>query len=31
MADIRATASFKIAKAQSWPGHAVCLPAVAGK
>ena len=25
-ADIRATAPFKVAKAQSWPVHAVCLP-----
>jgi len=25
-ADIRAEAKFKIAKAQSWPVHAVCLP-----
>ena len=26
VADIRATAAFKLAKAQSWPAHAVCLP-----
>ena len=26
VADIRATASFKLSKAQSWPAHAVCLP-----
>ncbi|MEE3376733.1 MAG: fibronectin type III-like domain-contianing protein, partial [Candidatus Cryptobacteroides sp.] len=26
-ADIRATAAFKQAKAQSWPVNAVCLPA----
>ena len=26
VADIRATASFKIGKAQSWPANAVCLP-----
>ena len=26
VADIRATASVKIAKAQSWPVHAACLP-----
>ena len=26
VADIRATANFKIGKAQSWPAHAVCLP-----
>ena len=25
-ADLRANASFKVAKAQSWPVHAVCLP-----
>ena len=25
VADIRATAAFKLAKAQSWPAHAVCL------
>ena len=25
-ADIRATAQFKVAKAQSWPVHPVCLP-----
>ena len=27
VADIRATATVKIAKAQSWPAHAACLPA----
>ena len=27
VADIRATAAFKLAKAQSWPVNAVCLPA----
>ncbi|MBO4634112.1 MAG: glycoside hydrolase family 3 protein [Bacteroidales bacterium] len=26
VADIRATAAFKLAKAQSWPAHAACLP-----
>ena len=26
VADIRATATVKIAKAQSWPAHAACLP-----
>ena len=26
VADIRATANFKIGKAQSWPANAVCLP-----
>ena len=26
VADVRATAKFKIAKAQSWPVHPVCLP-----
>jgi len=26
VADIRASAAFKLAKAQSWPAHAACLP-----
>ena len=26
VADIRATAAFKLAKAQAWPAHAACLP-----
>lgn len=26
VADIRATATVKFAKAQSWPAHAACLP-----